>query len=207
LIYPNTMTTHTTHTTHTTYPIEILTPRECNLLLGAPSPRTPTGSRNRALIATLWRSGLRISEALALRPVDVDLEQPSIRVLHGKGDKARTSGIDFQACKFIKCWLKHRAELLTAGPSDPLFCTLAGGTMKASYVRALLKRLAHRAGVVKRVHPHAFRHSHAAELRVEGKDIGVISKQLGHGSIATTSRYLDHVAPVAVIEAIRGREW
>ena len=57
------------------------------------------------------------------------------------------------------------------------------------------------------VYFHGFRHTHAAELRAEGVDIGIISKQLGHRTIATTARYLDHIAPYAVIEALHGRTW
>ena len=68
-------------------------------------------------------------------------------------------------------------------------------------------RLARKAGLEKRVHAHGFRHSHAAQLRAEGVDIGIISKQLGHQSIATTARYLDHIAPLAVIDTMRKRVW
>ena len=63
------------------------------------------------------------------------------------------------------------------------------------------------AGIAKRVHPHGLRHTHAAQLRAEGVDIGIISKQLGHRSISTTAVYLDHIAPYAVVEAVRAREW
>ena len=70
-----------------------------------------------------------------------------------------------------------------------------------------MPRLAAKAGIAKRVHAHGFRHTHAAQLREEGVDIGIISKQLGHRSIATTARYLDHIAPVAVVQAMRGRRW
>ncbi len=89
----------------------------------------------------------------------------------------------------------------------PVFCTLDGKSIKDAYVRALLPRLAKRAGITKRVHPHGLRHTGAAELRAEGVDIGIISKQLGHRSISTTARYLDHIAPQAVIAVMRGREW
>ena len=68
-------------------------------------------------------------------------------------------------------------------------------------------RLGEQAGIEKRFHPHGPLHTHAAQLRAEGVDIGIISKQLGHRSIATTARYLDHIAPWAVVEAMRGREW
>ncbi len=71
----------------------------------------------------------------------------------------------------------------------------------------MLKRLVFRAGIEKRVHAHGFRHTHAAQLRAEGVDIAIISRQLGHASINTTARYLDHIAPQAVIEAMRGRAW
>jgi len=71
----------------------------------------------------------------------------------------------------------------------------------------LLPRLARKAGVVRRVHAHGFRHTHAAELRREGIDILVISKQLGHRNLLTTVHYLSNLAPTAVIEAIRGRSW
>jgi integrase len=61
--------------------------------------------------------------------------------------------------------------------------------------------------VRRRVHAHGLRHTHAAQLRAEGVDIGIISRQLGHTSITTTARYLDHLAPTAVIEAMRRRSW
>ena len=72
---------------------------------------------------------------------------------------------------------------------------------------AIAPRLAKKAGIEKRVHPHGLRHTHAAELREEGVDIAIISRQLGHSSIATTARYLDHIAPQTVIDTVRAREW
>ena len=85
----------------------------------------------------------------------------------------------------------------------PLFCTARGGAVSSSYIMRLLNRLGEQAGIGKRVHPHGLRHTHAAQLRAEGVDIGIISKQFGHRSIATTARYLDHIAPWAVVEASR----
>jgi integrase len=79
--------------------------------------------------------------------------------------------------------------------------------MESSYVRVMLKRLGRRAGIEKSVHAHGLRHTHASQLRAEGVDIAVISKQLGHTSISTTARYLDHLAPRAVIETISRRDW
>jgi site-specific recombinase XerD len=154
----------------------------------------------------LWRAGLRISEALSLREADVEAgpKTASVRVLHGKGDKARTAYIDHDAVEYLDRWIEARREL-ELPPTSPLFCTLAGKKVETSYVRHLLPRLARKAGIAKRVHAHGLRHTHAAELRREGKDVGAISKQLGHSSIATTARYLDHIAPEDVARAIAGR--
>jgi integrase len=67
-----------------------------------------------------------------------------------------------------------------------------------------MKRLGRQAGIAKRVHAHGLRHTHAAQLRSEGVDVGIISRQLGHRSLLTTIRYLDHIQPTAVVDAMRG---
>ena len=187
-------------------PVEILTETEVRDLMRACSRRAPTGIRNRALIALLWRTGLRVSEALALYPKDLDLEAGTCRVLHGKNDRTRTVGIDPEACAHVARWLDRRAAIGFNGRA-PIFCTLAGGPMSTDYVRALMPRLARRAGIEKRVHAHGLRHTHAAELMREGFTVGIIQRQLGHASLATTARYLDHISPVEVVDAIRSRTW
>ena len=187
-------------------PPEVLTDAEVCKLMNACSPRAPSGLRNRALIAVLYRAGLRINEALHLRPKDVDLADGSVRVLHGKGGTSRTVGLDPGASAILARWLDARTRLGING-RQPLFCTLHGGQMAAAYIRVLLKRLAAKAGIEKRVHAHGLRHTHAAQLRAEGVDIGIISRQLGHSSISTTARYLDHIAPRSVIETVRSRPW
>ena len=184
----------------------MLTAREVQDLLDACGTGTPAGVRNRALIAVLYRGGLRINEALCLLPKDMDLETGAVRILFGKGGRARTIGLDPGAVQLIEEWIRARASLGFDG-SEALFCTMRGLAMTSSYVRVLLPRLARKAGIEKRVHAHGLRHTHAAELRFEGVDIGVISRQLGHTSILTTIRYLDHIAPTAVIDTMRGRTW
>ena len=187
-------------------PAEPLTPDEARWLLNAPSNKAPTGIRNRALIALLWRGGLRIAEALSLRPKDLDATRGTVRILRGKGAKARTVGLDPEAWAVVQRWIDKREQLGING-HHPLICTLKGGPVNTAYVRALLPRLGRKAKIVKRVHAHGLRHTMATELRQEGVDMGVISKQLGHSSISTTSRYLDHVAPQAVIDAMQQRKW
>lgn len=192
----------------TKLPPEPLTQEEARALLNACSRRGPTGIRNRALIVLLWRAGLRVSEALALKPADVDLEAGTVRVLRGKGSKARTAGIDPSAGEILARWMDARAALGVNGRA-PLICGISsnnlGKPVAPAYVRALLPRLAEKAGITKRVHPHGLRHTHATELRQEGVEIGVISRQLGHSDIATTVRYLSQVAPQAVVDTMRRR--
>ena len=125
-------------------------------------------------------------------------------MLHGKGGRSRTVGLDPGAAVILERWLDARARLGLNG-CQPVFCMLRGHPMADAYVRAMLKRLAARAGIEKRA--HALCHTHAAQLRAEGVDIAIISRQLGHASISTTARYLDHLAPRAVIEAMRRRSW
>lgn len=91
--------------------------------------------------------------------------------------------------------------------ASPLFCTLAGAGLHSSYVRTLLPRLAGRAGIEKRVHPHALTHSHAAELAGEGVPIHLVRDQLGHASLATIDRYLRNIAPAELVATMQRREW
>lgn len=187
-------------------PPEPLTGDEVRLLIGTCSKRAATGLRNRALLVALYRAGLRISEALALYPKDLDAKAGTIRVLHGKGDKCRVVGLDAGAWAILQNWLDKRATLGLNG-RQPVFCTLAGEQIESAYIRGLLPRLARKAGIEKRVHAHGLRHTHAFELASEGTPLHLIAAQLGHGSVATTDRYIRHLNPAAVVQAMQGRQW
>jgi site-specific recombinase XerD len=184
-----------------TYPIETLTTEEVRRLLASCS-NCDTGVRNRALLVTLWRGGLRCAEALSLEPKDIC--DGVVRIRHGKGDKARTVALDPEAAAVLAVWIERRARL---GLMGPLFCTLAGKPLQPAYVRALLPRLARKAKIDKRCHAHALRHSFASGLADERVDLRVIQKSLGHSSLATTARYIDHLQPTAVIDALKARVW
>ncbi|MEN8235674.1 MAG: site-specific integrase, partial [Actinomycetota bacterium] len=164
------------------------------------------GIRHRALITLLYRTGLRHGEALALMPKDVNLEVGSVTVLHGKGDQSRTVGIDPGANWIIESWLWRRS-IAGVGDDAPLFCMTSGAPMPYGVINMVMRRNAKRAGIEKRVHPHGLRHTHAYELMMEGIAMPIIQAQLGHKSLATTDRYLSHIAPRQVIEAIAKREW
>ena len=185
------------------FPAEVLTTDEVAAIIAGCSSKAPTGIRNRALLTLLYRSGLRISEALALKPSDVNLDTHAIRVLHGKGNKATTRGFHPSATDALARWTDIRKQNGMRG--GVLFCTLQGGPLWPQYVRILLQRLAASAGIDKRVHPHALRHTFAVELERAGTPVTVISKLLGHSSVAVTSRYLDHLTnhqAVSALEAV-----
>jgi site-specific recombinase XerD len=188
------------------YPPEVLTADEVKALIRSCSNRAPTGVRNRALITVLYRGGLRLGEALALMPKDVDPDAGTVVVLHGKGDRRRTVGLDPGAMAILLRWVEKRRSMGLTG-RQPLFCTLQGRPLHPSYVRTTLHRLGEKAGIEKRVHPHGLRHTLAYELMWEGVPAPVIQKQLGHTSLATTQRYLDHLAPKDLVEAMQWREF
>lgn len=192
-----------------TFPAEPLSGSEVRALLDECDKGTLTGARNYALLVVLWRVGLRCAEALALRPSDIDFGSGTVRVLRGKGSKARTVGIDNHALDVVKDWLAVREAAGIEGPV--LFCTVqpgrSGHSLAPRYVRAVVARLGASAGIEHRCHPHGLRHTMAVELRKEGWSVPLISRQLGHSSIATTNTYLDHIYPAEVIDLARERSW
>ena len=147
-----------------------------------------------------------MAEALALKIKDVDPDVGTVTVLHGKGDRRRVVGLDPGAMAIVLRWVDKRRSLGISGRS-PLFGTLGSRPLHASYVRTMLHRVGANAGVEKRVHPHALRHSMAFELMWEGMPVPLIQAQLGHTSLATTQRYLDHLAPRELVETMQRREF
>ena len=199
------MTSITAHNKGKTYPSEIMTHQEISALLQACN-RGLTGERNKALIVTLWRSGLRISEALALRPQDIDLERATLMVLRGKGKKQRQVAIDPGTVEALRTWLTRR-KAIPGINGHAVFCTLMGRAISTQYVRGLLPRLAEMAGVEKRVHPHCLRHTAAYDMLSEGIRLDIIQRILGHSSIAVTARYIAHLAQPEVQAVIDARVW
>lgn len=188
------------------FPAQPLTGDEVKALIRTCSKRSATGVRNAALIVTIYRTGMRVSEALAVLPRDLDVQSGAVRVMNGKGSTSRTVAMDAGAWGILQWWLARRQSLGISGHS-PVFCTLQGGSLQTSYIRALLPRLAQKAGIERRVHAHALRHSFAAELAAERTPLNVVQAVLGHANLATTDIYLRHINPVTAIETLRSREW
>jgi integrase/recombinase XerD len=194
-------------------PIDVLTTDDVVALLKVCSRHTSTGIRDRALFTMLFASGLRISEALSLLPRDVDLDALSVTVQSGKGDKRRVVGLLPDAVDPLERWLDRR-RTLGIDQRSVLFATISQGTAGASptrpgrplareHVGRVLRRLARRAGILKRVHPHGFRHAHCALLRSRGVDVYQIKTQLGHEHLGTTDRYLHVLGAHELPERLR----
>jgi len=169
------------------YPADPPTVGEIILVMRQAGPG-PYADRTRALIAILWRAGLRISEALALTESDLDPRTGSVLVRVGKGGKRRMVGMDDWGWEHVARWTEHRVEL----PIGPLFCILAGATRGRGWsptaAHGELRRLAAEAGARRRFAPHQLRHAHAIEMAHEGIPLPIIQRQLGHAHLVGSSR-------------------
>jgi len=189
-----------------TYPAQILTDAELQAILGACSTRGGAGIRNRALIEFMAETGARVSEALDLLPGQLDVTQHRAQILNGKGGKRRTVAFPESLRPTLLRWTDYRRRHMVRRRA-PVFCTLKGEPLKAPYLRAALKRLAAKAGVEQRVHPHGLRHYMAVRWMQAGVMLPAIQAQLGHGSLATTETYLRGIAPSALEADARLKVW
>lgn len=165
---------------------KVLTDEELRALLAIPSRRYPTGRRNRALLAMMGATTcLRVSEALALKLRDVNLAEGKVNVWRGKGKRDRTAYLSDAQVEALRGWLEVRPK-----GAATLFCTLAGRPLSTSYVRQMVARLAERAGIEWRVHPHSLRHTGASQMLRGGFTLAEVQKTLGHSNVSTTSVYL-----------------
>lgn len=168
------------------------------------------GLRNRALTVVLWRAGLRIHEALLLIPSDLNFDRCMVTVRRGKGGKRGLCGIDRKALEEVGEWIVERAR---RGFTDaqPLFPVVEGqtrgGPLNQAYVRTVLHRATREAGITKRVAPHQLRHACAVDLARSKVSIPLISRQLRHSNIATTSTYLQGISPEEVLDVMAERSW
>jgi integrase/recombinase XerD len=169
---------------------KFLTPDEVERLVGTPDPSTPRGLRDRALIELLYATGLRVSELIALRPQDVNLESRYLTTV-GKGRKERLVPIGEEAADWVARYQRTaRPALLGARRSPRLFVNARGG---AGLTRVgfwkILKQYGRQAGVGRTLSPHVLRHSFATHLLERGADLRAIQLMLGHADLSTTQIY------------------
>jgi len=180
----------------------ILREEEVADLIGdPPAAGDRAGIRDRAIAETLYSSGLRISELVALNWADLDVEMGLLRVRHGKGNKERIVPVGEPAVEALKAW---RANLPSDGAAgSPIFTNLRGGRITTRGVELIVARMLARSGVANRITPHGLRHSFATHLLDHGADLRSIQEMLGHASLTTTQRYT-HVS-VARLKEVYSR--
>jgi integrase/recombinase XerD len=170
-----------------------LSERQVESLLAAPEVDTTLGQRDRAMLETLYATGLRVSELVQLRTVEVGLSEGVVRIV-GKGNKERLVPLGEEARDWIERWFAEgRRELLGPRASDAVFVTRLGGPMSRQMFWNLVKRYARAAGIHAPLSPHGLRHAFATHLLNHGADLRVVQMLLGHADISTTQIYT-HVA-------------
>ena len=160
-----------------------LSEADVEALLAAPDVATPLGLRDRAMLETLYATGLRVSELVALKIFEVNLQAGVVRVM-GKGAKERLVPLGEEAVDWIFRYREARR-----GDSDTLFLTDRGAGMTRQAFWYLIRRYGARAIPGKRLSPHVLRHAFATHLINHGADLRVVQMLLGHADISTTQIY------------------
>jgi len=162
-------------------------------LLEAPDINTPIGLRDRAMLETLYATGLRVSELVELKVGEANLVVGVLRIM-GKGSKERLVPIGEQATEWIEQYLKvARADLMKQKVSDAIFVTARGTGMTRQAFWYLIKKHALVAGIDDKLSPHTLRHAFATHLLNHGADLRSIQMLLGHSDLSTTQIYT-HIA-------------
>ena len=166
-----------------------LSPGEADRLVEAANGTEPRALRDRALAELLYGAGLRVSEAVGLERMGVDLDQRLVRCA-GKGGKERIVPIGRRAAEALRRYLARGRPFLDRRHRPELFLNARGGPLTRAGAFLILKRLAGKAGLEpERVHPHLLRHSFATHLLEGGADLRSVQEMLGHADLATTEIY------------------
>ncbi len=173
---------------------KVLSETQVVALLGAPPTETTLGLRDRAMLETLYATGLRVSELVAMRLHEVNFDMGVVRVF-GKGSKERLVPLGEEAIDWLRRYLAEgRPALLDKRQSDDLFVTARASAMTRQAFWQMIKRYALIAGMdPARLSPHVLRHAFATHLLNHGADLRVVQMLLGHSDISTTQIYT-HIA-------------
>lgn len=164
---------------------------EIDLLINTIDLSKPQGERNRTILETLYSCGLRVSELINLQLSDLFFEEGFIRVI-GKGNKQRFVPISPDTQKYISFYVNDiRTHInVQKGFEDTVFLNRRGKNLTRVMIFTIVKNLAEKAGIRKKISPHTFRHSFATHLLERGADLRAIQQMLGHESITTTEVYM-----------------
>ena len=173
--------------------VHTLTEPQVEALLAAPDVNTALGLRERTMLELMYASGLRVSELVTLKLVELSLNDGVLRIT-GKGSKTRLVPFGGEARRWIERYLlEARAIILNGQVDDALFVTARGGAMTRQMFWVLIKKHASKAGITAPLSPHTLRHAFATHLLNHGADLRVVQLLLGHSDISTTQIYT-HVA-------------
>ena len=169
---------------------EVLSIEEVQSIIESVDLSDPLGHRNRAILETLYASGLRVSELIELKISNLIFDLGFIRVI-GKGDKERLVPIGEEAIAQIKYYIKHYRSQLNIKDEfrDYVFLNRRGARLTRVMIFNIVKNQTSQAGIRKNVSPHTFRHSFATHLVEGGADLRAVQQMLGHESILTTEIY------------------
>jgi integrase/recombinase XerD len=170
-----------------------LTEAQVESLLAAPDVNTPLGLRDRTMLELMYASGLRVSELVLLKSIEVGMNEGVLRIT-GKGSKTRLVPFGEEARAWIERYLAEGRALILGGQiADALFVTARGGAMTRQMFWTLIKKHAAHAAINAPLSPHTLRHVFATHLLNHGADLRVVQLLLGHADISTTQIYT-HVA-------------
>jgi len=167
---------------------EVLSVDEIDRMIGAIDLSKPEGHRNKAIIETLYGCGLRVSELVNLRLTDIHYAEGFVMVT-GKGNKQRLVPVSNKALKEIDIYKTDRAKLPVIYDGNILFLNRRGRKLTRAMIFTIIKDLALKADIRKKISPHTFRHSFATHLIEGGADLRAVQEMLGHESILTTEIY------------------
>ena len=169
---------------------DVLSFQEIEQIIGQIDLSTAEGTRNKAILETLYSCGLRVSELVNLKLSQLFLDVEFIRVI-GKGNKERLIPIGSSAIKYIKIYLQtiRNHQAIKPGEEDIVFLNRRGNRLTRVMIFLIIKDLVKKAGIKKSISPHTFRHSFATHLVEHGADLRAVQEMLGHESITTTEIY------------------
>ncbi|MGC9454403.1 MAG: tyrosine recombinase XerC [Phycisphaerae bacterium] len=166
-----------------------LDPQQVAALLEAPDTDTPLGARDRAMLETIYSSGLRVSEVVSLNIEDLDEFAEALRI-RGKGRKERIVPLGTKALQAVEHYLRKRSETERQKPQrGALFVNRRGQRITQRSVRRMLDKYLRQTGLDPKVSPHALRHSFATHMLNAGADLRSVQEMLGHASLSTTQVY------------------
>ncbi|MBK8192864.1 MAG: site-specific tyrosine recombinase XerD [Lewinellaceae bacterium] len=169
---------------------EVLSVHEIQSMLALIDLSEPLGVRNRAMVEVLYACGLRVSELINLRVTNFYAAAGFVKVL-GKNDKERLVPVGAEAVKYTGMYMDHvrNGMKIRPGHENYVFLNRNGARMTRVMVFYIIRELAEKAGITKKISPHTFRHSFATHLVEGGADLKAVQDMLGHESITTTEIY------------------